>query len=105
MQYDRRKCRLDIGGNPLPSDPANVGAHQLDRCHERERQWHRPQHIEAELRAGLGIGCDAAWVVVSDACDQARPNPREWMSLYTAPKDFESAHRVLARATSLLRNK
>jgi hypothetical protein len=68
-----------------------------------KRQWHRPQHIEAELPAGLGIGCDAAWVVVSDACDQTRPNPREWMSLYTAPKDFESAHRELARAISLLR--
>ena len=77
LEHDRRERRLDIGGKPFAGDPADLRAHGLDRRHQRIGQGHRPEHIEAELRPRLGIGSDAARVVVSHAGDQSRTQPRQ----------------------------
>ena len=92
LKHDRRKRGLDVGGQPLAGDPADARAHGLDRRHQREGQRHRPQHVEAELRAGLGIGGDAAGVVVGDAGDQPRADPRQRMLLQAAPKGPQGVH-------------
>ena len=42
--------------------------------HQRIGEQQRPSQAVAELRAGLGIGRDAAGVVVRGAGDQARPH-------------------------------
>ena len=86
LQHDRRERRLDVGGQPLAGDAADARADRLDRRHQRIGQRHRPQHVEAELRAGLGIGGDAAGIVVGDAGDQARPQPRQRMLLQAVPQ-------------------
>ena len=51
----------------------------------------RPQHAEAELRAGLRVGGDAARVVVGGAGDQAGPEPVE--------KSLNALDHVECRAT------
>ncbi len=53
--------------------PADMGADQLDRRHQREGQDHRPQQPIAELRPGLRIGRDAARIVVRGAGDDPGP--------------------------------
>ena len=83
---------LILAASPLPGDPADARAHGLDRGHQRIGQRHRPEHVEAELRARLGIGGDAARVVVGDAGDEARPDPRQRMLLQAAPKEPEGIH-------------
>ncbi len=42
-----------------------------------EAEQHHPAHRVAELRAGLRIGGDAAWIVVGGAGDQPRAEPPE----------------------------
>ncbi len=78
-QHGGWKRGADVGGEAFAGDPADAGADQLDGRHERERQRHRPQHVEAILRARLRIGYDAAGVVVGHAGNQSRPNPGERM--------------------------
>jgi len=63
----------DVGGEAVPGHAADARAHDLDADHERQREQHRPQHAVAELRARLGIGRDAARIVVRGAGDEARP--------------------------------
>ena len=72
VQQPRRIGAPDVGGQPAPGDPADARRHQLDADHERVRQHQRPQGVEAELGAGLGIRRDARRVVVGGAGDQAR---------------------------------
>ena len=70
-QHYWRKIALDVGGQAAPRNAADARADELDRDHQRQRQRHGPQHRVAELRAGLGIGGDAAGIVVRRAGDQA----------------------------------
>ena len=64
------KSRLMLAARPRRVT-ADARADELDRDHQRQRQRHGPQHRVAELRAGLGIGGDAAGIVVRRAGDQA----------------------------------
>ncbi len=50
--------------------------------------------LQAELRAGLRIGGDAGGVVVGDAGDQPRPDPRQRMLLQPSPGPAEPARRL-----------
>jgi hypothetical protein len=50
-------------------------AHDLDRRHERVRERHRPEHVEAELGPRLRVSGDATRVVVGHAGDKARTEP------------------------------
>jgi hypothetical protein len=52
--------------------PADLRTDKLDRRHQRIGQRHRPKHVEAELRAGLRIGGDAARIIVGGTGDEAR---------------------------------
>ena len=92
LKHDRRKRGLDVGGESLPGNPADVRAHGLNRGHQREGQRHRPQHVEAELRARLGVGGDAAGVVVGHAGDEPRSDPRQRVFLQAAPKNLQRVH-------------
>jgi hypothetical protein len=76
IKDDWRERGLDVCGKSFPRDPADAGAHGLNRGHQREGQRHRPQHVEAELSAGLGIGGYAAWIVVSHTGDKPGSDPR-----------------------------
>src|SRR5215207_4311775 len=62
----------DIFGKAAPGNSPNLRADELDCRHQRIRQRHRPKHIEAELRTRLGIGGNAAWIVIRGASDEAR---------------------------------
>ena len=55
---------------PQPVTLPDLGADKLDRRHQRIGQHHRPEHVEAELGAGLRIGRNAARVVVRRAGDE-----------------------------------
>jgi hypothetical protein len=94
-QHRAGEAGADIPGEPLAGDAPDIAAHQLDRRHQRKAQRHGPQHPEAELRAGLRIGGDAAWVVVRDAGDKAGADARQRMLLQPAP----------ARARSVAENR
>ena len=53
-----------------------------------ETQLFKSRHpVEAELSPGLGVGGNAAWVVVSHAGDKPRPDPRQGVLLKAPPKD------------------
>ena len=86
LQNDRRERRLDVGGEAFAGHPADARANRLNRRHQRIGQRHGPQHVEAELRARLRIGGDAAGIVVRHAGDQARPDPRQRMFLQALPR-------------------
>src|SRR4029077_16056919 len=67
-----------LGATPRPVTAhvrARPGAvpDQLNGDHERRGQEHRPAQRVAELGAALGIGGDAAWIVIGGAGDQAGP--------------------------------
>ena len=55
---------IEVVGEAGAGNPADVRADQLDSRHQRIGQDHGPQQAEAEPAAGLGIGRDAAGVVV-----------------------------------------
>ena len=80
-----RKDRLDISGESRSGHTAKQRAHELYCSHERIREWHRPKHIETELRAGLRVGGNAARIVVGDTRDDARPDPCEGVLLKARP--------------------
>ena len=114
LKHDRRERGLDVGGESLPGDSADARAHRLNRSHQREGQRHRPKHVEAKLRASLGVRGYAAWVVVSHAGDKPRPDPRQGVLLQAAPKNPKGVHalrsidvipRELLALTWLVRNK
>ena len=76
LKHDWRKRGLDVGGESLSRNSADVRAHGLNRGHQREGQRHRPQHVEAELSARLGVGGYSAGVIVGHAGNESRPDPR-----------------------------
>ena len=55
----------------MSADTADPRRHDLDAHHQRQGQEHAPQHREAELRARLRIGGDAARIVVGGTGDEA----------------------------------
>ncbi len=61
----------DVGAQALSGDPADARRQHLDADHQRRGQQQRPHQAEAELRADLRIGGDAARVVVGGAGDEA----------------------------------
>ena len=65
-----------LAASPFPVTRPMSSAHGLNRGHQREGQRHRPQHVEAELSARLGVGGYPAGVVVGHAGDESRPHPR-----------------------------
>ena len=77
VEQPARVMRADVAGNALAGDPAHARADLLDRRHQREAEQHHPAHRVAELRAGLGVGGDAARIVVGGAGDQPRAEPAE----------------------------
>jgi hypothetical protein len=76
QQHAAREGLAQVSGEPLAGDAADARADQLRRDHERVREQHRPQEAGAELRADLGVGSDAARVVVGGSREQARSDQR-----------------------------
>ena len=77
-QRERQPARAelaDVGGQPLPGHPADPRRQHLDADHQRRGQEQRPDQREAELRARLRVGGDAARIVVGGAGDEAGPEP------------------------------
>ena len=90
-EHARRERGLDVGGKALAGDPPDLRAHGLDRGHQRVGQWHRPQHVEAELGARLRIGGNAARVVIGHAGDETRTKPRQGMLFQPLPYQAKRA--------------
>ena len=62
---------LDVGGQSLAGDVPQARAHHLNAHHQRIGEQYRPEHVVAELGAGLAVGRDAARVVIGSARDEA----------------------------------
>ena len=77
MHQPARQHMRHIGGQPFAGDPADPGADRLDRGHEGIGQDRHPDQAEAELGPDLGVGGDAAGIVVRRPGDQARTQPGE----------------------------
>ena len=76
-QQPGRIVRADIAGDPHSGHTADAGADLLDRGHQREGEQHHPAHAKAELCPSLGVGGDAAGIVVRRAGDQPRAEGSE----------------------------
>ena len=87
--HGSRKHGLHVGGQPLAGHSADPGAHGLHCGHHREGERHGPEHVQAELCAGLGIGGDATRVIVRYPGDQARAHMRERVILQALPKRLQ----------------
>ncbi len=61
-----------VGGEAFAGDPADQGAHQLDRDHERDRQKDGPEQAITELRAGLRISGNPRWIIIGRTRHQSR---------------------------------
>ncbi len=72
QQNPARKQTADVRGETFTRDAADARADNLDADHQRKGDQRRPQHVQPELRPGLRVGGDAAWIVVRGAGDQAR---------------------------------
>ena len=72
IKHGGRIIAAHVLGEAISGDPSHPGADHLDRAHQRIGQQKRPTQRIAKLRPGLGIGGDAAWVVVRGSSDQAR---------------------------------
>ena len=59
--------------NAAPGDAADFGRDLLDHDHQRKTEDEGPRQGEAELRAYLAVGGDAAGVVVRSPGHEARP--------------------------------
>ena len=77
VEQPARIMRANVAGNPLPGGAAHARADLLDRRHQREAEQHHPAHCVAELSPGLGVGGDAARIVVGGAGDQPRAKAAE----------------------------
>ena len=73
IQQGRWVVAAHVSSKTPPRHPADLRADHLNRAHQRIGQKQRPTEAVAELRAGLGIGRDAARVIVRSAGDQAGP--------------------------------
>ena len=69
-QRPRKGC-AQIAGDTLAGHAADFRADLLDGDHQRIAEQQRPAHGIAELGPGLGIGGDAAGIVVGRAGNQA----------------------------------
>lgn len=54
----------NIGRDPMASRSPYTGTDFLDCGHERIRKQERPRDGKPELRTGLRVGRDAAWIVI-----------------------------------------
>jgi hypothetical protein len=70
-----------ISGDAKAGDAADPRADLLDRRNQRIAEHQRPGQAVAELCTDLGIGGDAAGIVVRRAGDEARPQHLEQLSL------------------------
>jgi hypothetical protein len=59
-----------VASDAEPGDAADLGADLLNGAHQRVAEDQRPAQIVAELRTRLGIGGDAARIVIRGAGDQ-----------------------------------
>ena len=66
-----RQDLAEVGRQAMAGHAADAGADRLHRDHQRIGQDDGPQHVQAELGAGLRIGGDAAGIVVGRSGDQA----------------------------------
>ena len=72
VQDRPRENRFHVGRQSFAGDVAEARAHHLDADHQGIGEQHRPQHVVAELGAGLAVGRDAARIVIGSARDEAR---------------------------------
>ena len=61
----------DVACDPVTGRATDAGADLLDGRHQWVGEQHGPGDREPELRACLGVGCDAARVVIGGPRDQA----------------------------------
>ena len=81
---ERGSTRAMLAARALAGHPPDPRADGLDRRHQRKGEHHRPQHVDAELRARLCIGGDAARIIIRRAGDEARartPKPGDFRRL------------------------
>jgi hypothetical protein len=64
----------EVAGDAAAGHPPDPGGNFLDGGHEREGHDERPAEPVPELRADLGIGCNAGGIVVGGAGDEPRPH-------------------------------
>ena len=83
-----RQHARHVRREPFAGDPADPRADGLDRRHQRIGQRDGPHQVEAELRPHLGMGRDAARIVVRRAGDEARPEAAEPRCRRTDPSRF-----------------
>ena len=82
-------------------DATQARAHHLDADHQRVGENHGPQHAEAELRAGLRIGRDAARIVVRGARDETRAqllHPRIFRNAFQQIDHRQTPQRGMSQA-------
>ena len=90
LEHDPRERGLDLRGKSFSGNPPDEPAHGLDRGHQWKGERHRPQHVEAELRARLGIGGYTAWIVVGNTGNKSWPQPRQGVRLTSTVSEHES---------------
>ena len=91
LEHDARERGLDVRGKSFSGNPPDEPAHGLDHRHQWKGERHRPQHVEAELRARLGVGGYAAWIVVGNTGNKSWPQPRQGVLFQANPKDPKGA--------------
>jgi hypothetical protein len=72
VQDRSRENGFDVRRQAPSRDTADPRADHLDPHHQRISEDHCPEHVEAELRAGLGIGRDTAGIIIGRPGDEAR---------------------------------
>ena len=76
FRHRARVVAAQVRGQAPAGGAADAGADRLDHDHERKGDEQRPAELEAEACAGLGVGGDAARVVVGGAGDEPGPEHR-----------------------------
>ncbi len=79
--HDARIVPLQVAGDTAARHPSDPRADFLDGAHQRPAKEEGPAEVEAELRAGLGIGGDAAGIVVRGAGDESGAQDLEHIGL------------------------
>ncbi len=77
IEHGSRVVLADDARDAVAGHPADARADLLDRAHQRPAKHQHPAQAKAELCARLGIGGDAARIVVGGARDQARAQDLE----------------------------
>src|SRR5207245_6248531 len=86
----------EAGPQPLSSFEGDPGAQLLDGGHQGKGEERGPEQPQAELAADLGVGPDAAGVVVTGAGDEARPQRPEQAA--QPARSIPSAGRLVGKA-------